>query len=309
MIVDYLIFIFLLVTLILSGIITTRSISSISSYLKLSLFATGSLITGIATSAPELAIGIDSAIRGIPELSLGNILGTNIVNLTVIIGTAVLIAGGIDFNEGDIKKESIYPFLTVFLPIILTLDGVLSRIDGLILIIVFIIYFWLVIRKSGFEEDDESISKNKFLKSSILLSLGLAGLLISSWYLVNYASLIAVEIGIPLFVVGILLLSIGTSVPELTFQTISLLHGYKLLTIGDLIGTTVVNSTLILGVTSLLNPILVTDFMNFVVVSLFSIVVISIFILYLRSDGITRLKALLLIFIYVIFLILTGFTI
>lgn len=307
MIIDYLIFIFLLAALILSGIITTRSISNISSYLRLGLFATGSLITGIATSTPELAIGIDSAIKGIPELSLGNILGTNVVNLTVIIGTAILIAGKVDFDKGDIRKETIYPFFTAFLPIIMSLDGVLSRIDGLILIVVFIAYFWFVIRKSYFEGDEVSITRTQFLKSSILLALGIAGLLISSWYLVNYASLIAVEMGLPLFVVGILLLSIGTSFPELSFQTASLLHGYKLLTIGDLLGTTVVNSTLVLGVTSLLNPILVTDFRDFLIASVFTIIAVFIFSYYLRSKSITRLKALLLVLIYVIFISLTAY--
>lgn len=308
MIVDLLIFIFLMMVLVLSGIITTRSISSISSYLKLGLFATGSLITGIATSTPELAIGIDSAIRGIPELSLGNILGTNVVNLSVIIGIAVLIAGKIDFDKGDIRKETIYPFFTAFLPIILSLDGGLSRVDGVILVMVFIAYFWLVIKKSYFEEDDGvSVGHVQFVKSSILLTLGIAGLLISSWYLVSYASLIAIEIGIPLFVVGVLLLSIGTSFPELSFQTVSLLHGYKLLTIGDLLGTTVVNSTLVLGVISILNPIFVTDLRDFVVVSLFTVIVVLIFSYYLRSKGITRLKALLLVLIYVVFILLTGF--
>ncbi|MGB9938081.1 MAG: sodium:calcium antiporter [Methanobacterium sp.] len=310
MIFDILIFIFLLLALILSGIITTKSISNVSSYLKLGLFATGSIITGIATSTPELAVGIDSAIKGVPELSLGNILGTNVVNLTIIIGTAILIAGGMDFKKGEITKESIYPFCTAFLPIILALDGILSRIDGLLLIIVFIAYIWLLIRKNNYEGNEkELISKTKFLKSSVFLSLGLAGLLISSWYLVNYASLIAIEIGIPLFVVGILMLSIGTSLPELSFQTVSLLHGYKLLTIGDLMGTTVVNSTLIIGITSLLNPILVTDFRDFIIVSIFTIIIIFIFSLYLRNNGFTRLKALILIFIYVIFLILIGFSI
>ncbi len=308
MVIDFLIFILLLMILILSGIITTRYISNVSSFLKIGQFAAGSIITGIATSTPELAIGIDSAIKGIPELSLGNILGTNVVNLTVIIGTAVLIAGGIDFNEGDIKRESIYPFFTAFLPIILAIDGTLSRIDGLILIIVFIGYFWLIIKKGSFKEEYELISRKQFLKSSILLSLGIAGLLISSWYLVSYASVIAVEIGIPLFVIGLLLLSIGTSFPELSFQTVSLLHGYKLLTIGDLMGTTVVNSTLIVGLTSILNPILVNDFRDFIIVSIFSVAVVFLLSFYLRS-GISRLRALLLIFIYFTFLILTGFSI
>jgi len=303
---NYLIFIFLVLALILSGLITTRSISNISSYLKLGLFATGSLITGIATSTPELAIGIDSAIEGIPELSLGNVLGTNVVNLSLIIGTAVIIAGGVNFKKGEIKKELIYPFFLAFLPIILSLDLILSRTDGLILIIMFIVYFWIIIRKRDFEEDEESISRKQFLKSSILLSLGLTCLLISAWYLVDYAVVIAVESGIPIFIIGILFISIGTSIPELTFQTISLLHGYKLLTIGDLMGTTVVNSTLVLGVASIIAPILVTDTLEFIIVSIISLILISIFIIYLQSkDGITRLRALFLILIYIIFLLLT----
>ena len=310
MIIDFLIFIFLIISLIISGLVTTKSISTISSYLNIGFFVTGSLITGVATSTPELAIGIDSALKGIPVLSLGNILGTNVVNLTVIIGTAILIAGGINFKKGDIKKESIYPFFTAFLPIILALDGILSRIDGLFLIIVFIAYIFFVIRKSSPHENNKVISKNQFLKGSILLVLGIAGLLISSWYLVSYAALIAVEIGIPLFVIGLLLISIGTSFPVLSFQTISLLHGYKLLTIGDLMGTTVVNSTLVLGAASLLYPIFVNDFRDFIIVSVFSVVVIFLFSFFLRSkSGITRLRALLLVLIYIAFLIMTGISV
>lgn len=307
MIINYLIFIFLLIVLIVSGIVTTRSITIISSYLKLGLIATGSLITGVATSTPELAIGIDSAIKGIPILSLGNILGSNVANLSVIIGVAILIAGKIDFEKGDIKNETIYPIFIAFLPIILSIDGVLSRVDGLILILVFIAYFWFVIRKNKYEEVEVTVNRIQFLKNTSFLILGIIGLLISSWYLVNYATIIATEIGIPLFVVGILLLTIGTSLPELSFQTVSLLHGYKLLTIGDVLGTTVVNSTLILGVTSLLYPILVTDFRDFVIVSIFTLIVVFVFSYYLLSKGISRLKALLLILIFAVFVSLTVF--
>jgi cation:H+ antiporter len=133
-------------------------------------------------------------------------------------------------------------------------------------------------------------------------------LLISAKYLVDYTSLIASDIGIPVFLIGIILISFGTSLPELTFETISLLHGYKILAVGDLMGSTLSNSTLILGTVSIINPILVPDYSEFQIVSIFFIILISIFSLYLRSkSGLTRLRALLMIIIYIIFLLLTGF--
>jgi len=307
MIIDYLIFILLLLALVISGTITTRSISKISSYLKLGHFAAGFMIIAISTGIPELVVGITSAIEGIPELSLGTVLGSNVVNLSFVLGTAVLIAGGINFRDENIKKELTYPFFIALLPIILAIDQIISIFDGLILIIAFIVYIWFVFRKTDFEEEEEIVSKKQFLRSSILFSLGLIALLISARYLVEYTSLIAVEIGIPVFFIGILLVSFGTSLPELAFETISMLHGYKLLAIGDLMGSTVANSTLILGVVALINPISVPDLTEFQIVSFFLFVLILIFIIFLQSkSGITRLKALLFIVIYVIFLFISG---
>lgn len=308
--VDLLIFTLLLMVLIFSGIITTRYISKISSYLKLGHFAAGFIIIAIATSIPELVVGVTSALEGIPELSLGNILGSNVVNLSLIIGTAVLIAGEVNFQENKIKKELTYPFIIALIPIFLALDGILSRFDGLFLLIIFLAYLFLVFRHSDFEEGEEIVNRKQFLRSVIWFSIGLVALLVSARYLVDYASLIAVEIGIPVFFIGIILISLGTSLPELAFETISMIHGYKILAIGDLMGSTVANSTLILGAVSIISPILVPDFTEFQIVSLVMVVLISVFIIYLRSkSGITRLRALFLILIYVIFLILTGFTV
>ncbi|WP_424355996.1 sodium:calcium antiporter [Methanobacterium sp. MBAC-LM] len=310
--IDYMIFAFLLIILILSGAVTTRSISKISLYLKLGHFAAGFIIMAIATSVPELIISITSAIEKIPELSLGTVLGSNVVNLSLVIGTAVLIAGEINFKDNKIKKELTYPFFIALLPIILASDGILSHIDGIILIIIFIAYFTLVFKQTDFEEEEEEdvVSKKQFIKNLIFFSIGLMALLISAKYLVDYTSLIASDIGIPVFLIGIILISFGTSLPELTFETISLLHGHKILAVGDLMGSTVSNSTLILGTVSIINPILVPDYSEFQIVSIFFIILISIFSLYLRSkSGLTRLRALLMIIIYIIFLFLTGFNI
>ncbi len=300
----YLIFTILLIVLILSGIVTTRSISRISSYLRLDHFAAGFIIMAIATGIPELMVGISSVMEGVSEVSLGNVLGSNVVNLSLIIGTAVLIAGEVNFS-GKIKNELIYPFFIAILPILLVLDGSLSNVDGLFLIIVFIVYCLLVYRRGDFEEE-EMVGRREFLSSLVLFSVGLIVLLASSRYLVHYALLIAVDIGVPVFFISIILISFGTSLPELVFETISILHGFKGLAIGDLMGSTIVNSTLILGVVAVMRPIPLTDLREFQVASIFLVLLIFVFIAFLRSkSGITRPRAILLIFIYVIFLFLS----
>ncbi len=135
-------------------------------------------------------------------------------------------------------------------------------------------------------------------------------LLASSRYLVHYALLIAGEIGVPIFFISIILISFGTSLPELVFETVSILHGYKGLAVGDIMGSTIVNSTLILGMVAVMRPIPVTDLREFQIASIFLILLIFIFITFLRSkSGITRPKAILLISIYVLFLFLSVFNI
>ena len=305
--INYMIFVFLLVLLIVSGIITTRSISNISSYLGISCFSAGVMIIAVITSIPELIVGINSAIEDIPILSLGDVLGANIIVLSLIIGTAVLISGEINFKDNPVKKEEKYLSFIAFLPLLLGADQYLSQLDGLILLAVFILYLFVVF-KINVTNDDDKISKKVFLKSSILFILGIITLLVSARYLVEYASLIAFDIRIPVIIVGILLISFGTSLPEFTFETISVLHGYNLLAVGDLIGSIVTNSTLVLGVVAIINPIFISNFTQFQIASIFTIFLILVLNLFLRNN-INRLKALFLILVYIMFLLITELSI
>lgn len=306
--IDYLIFAFLLILLVVSGIITTRSISNISSYLGISCFSAGIIIIAIITSIPELIIGIDSAIEDIPLLSLGDVLGANIIVLSLIIGTAVLISGEINLKHKPVKKEEKYLSFVAILPLLLGLDQYLSRFDGLILLAAFIFYLFLALKINDTINDDK-ISKKVFLKSSILFILSIITLLISAKYLVEYASLIAFEIGVPVIIIGILLVSFGTSLPEFTFETISILHGYNLLAVGDLIGSVVTNSTLVLGTVAIINPLFISNFTQFQIASIFIVVLILVLNIFLKSNIINRLNALFLILVYITFLIVTELSI
>ncbi|MBM4241031.1 MAG: sodium:calcium antiporter [Euryarchaeota archaeon] len=304
MFIDILIFLLLLGVLVISGILTTKTLSNISSYLKLGHFTAGFIIMALATGIPELMVGFNSALAGLPVLSLGDVLGSNIINLSLVIGLAVLISGAVTLKESTIKNEIIYLFIISLLPLLLALDQHLSRMDGFILISAFIFYFLAVFRKTVPEEDEEEIGRKLFIKSSFLFVLSVVFLVFSARFLVYYAALIASEIGVPLFIVGILLLSFGTSLPELTFETIAMLHGYKIMAVGDLMGSTIANSTLVLGVVAIISPIMIIDFTLFKVTSAFFIILLFFVILFLLSyKGITRARALILIITYLTFLI------
>lgn len=310
MYIDWLIFVFLLLVLLASGIATTKSLSIISSYLKLGHLTAGFLIMAILTGIPELLVGFNSALLGIPELSLGDVMGSNIINLSLVIGIAVLIGGGIKFKNRPIKKETTNLFLIALLPLLLAWDHDLSRWDGMVLLGAFFIYVLVILRNKTSDADiEEGISRKSFLRNLVLFWVGVVALLVSSRYLVYYASLIAGEIGIPIFLVGVLLVSLGTSLPELSFETISILHGHPFLAVGDLMGSTVANATLILGLVSIISPIMISDFNQFQFTSIFLIFFIFIFIAFLRSDqGINRFRAVFLIVVYLLFLLLTEST-
>ncbi|MGC9516153.1 MAG: sodium:calcium antiporter [Methanomicrobiales archaeon] len=305
--VDLAIFSALLATLIVSGIITTRTLSVISSYLRLGHFGGGFVIMAIATGIPELTVGITAALSGVPELSLGDVIGSNIINLSLVMGVAVLIAGSVNFKEKPIKKETIYLFLVALLPVILAYDQELSRVDGFILIVVYALYL-LVILRARDDEVEEEVSHREFIINSALFGVGVAALVVSARYLVEYATLIASEMNISLLIIGVFLLSFGTSIPELVFETVSLLHGYKYLAVGDLMGSTVANSTFIIGIVAILSPISLTNFGLFQTVAFFFALILLTFILFIKSEnGVTRFRALLLIGLYILFLLFTEF--
>jgi len=310
MILDVSIFVFLIILLLVSSVYTTKSISKITSYLKLEHFAAGFLIMAISTTIPELIVGFESALAGMPVLSFGDILGSNIINLTLVIGIVTLISGGAKFRRDFIRDDSKYMFFIALLPILLALDQNLSRLDGIILLAVFSTYILMMLKRNRSRELESTVSKVSFLKNGLLFVVSIISLLISAQYLIYYASLIATEIGISLLAVGIFMVAFGTSLPELAFETVAMMHGYKYLAIGDLMGSTVANSSLVLGLVALINPILIVNFNLFLLSSIFFVIILFSFVMILKSkDGITRVRALFLISIYILFLIVTGISI
>ena len=196
------------------------------------------------------------------------------------------------------------------LPLLLLLDGNLSRIDGVILIMVFIFFlFWLFARKEFFSKiykKTENPKKDDFFAvlKNIAYFLFLVGLLLlAAQGIIRSASFFAEFIGIPLGLVGIFLVGIGTALPEIYFSIQSAKSGHSGMVLGDLMGTIVVNSTLILGLVALIYPIEITDFSPYSLARIFLLISVLFFLFLSRTESrISKKEGFILISLYLLFI-------
>ncbi|MBU1136719.1 MAG: hypothetical protein ABIG37_03755 [Nanoarchaeota archaeon] len=282
------IILFLLSSLVLIGSATylVKALEKISSFLKISEFTAAFIIMALATSIPELFVGISSAMSGNPSLSLGNVIGASIMNLTIIMGIFVLLGGGIKTKKKNIGKEMYFVLTSILLLTILFLIGnSISRIDGFILILFFIFNSYRMIKKrkkfkAKFEENH--IKRIQIIMSVVLFMISLGVLFVSSGYVVKYASLLALDLKLPKIVVGFFLISIATTLPELIFGVRAIKLGHKEMAVGDQTGTTLVNITLIVGIVAIIKPITPT-FIPFITSAIFLFISAFIFTAFLKS--------------------------
>lgn len=297
-------------------VIATRRISR---ELKTKTFIVSALLLAVGTSLPELFVGITSALEGAPELSLGVILGSNISNIALIGALSAFIFGQIQIVGNYLKKDLILAFLAGILPFALLADGVLSRVDGLLLLSVYFVY-----SLSLFKERYEKISQEhrnegfvyRFLrefspvdvvkkKEIARFFISLTLLLFSSDILVKVSKSLAISLGIPIFLIGLILIAIGTSLPELVFS-IKSLYGHQIsMFFGNILGSTVANSTLIIGITAFISPIFVEDGKRYLTIAGAFAVVFTLFIFFVESKKrLDRWESALLLLFYLVFLLI-----
>lgn len=296
--------------LIISGIYLVKSLAKISKFLGISEFSAAFIIMAFATSIPELFVGVSSALAGTPQLSLGNIIGANIIDLTLITGIIVILGKEIKIKTRRIGNEVYLMLIAIALVILLySIGQVLSRIDGMILVGFFFIHAYSIFKKRKKYPKkirDSERMKNKFYWLLIFL-LALIGLFLSSSFVVRYASNLALDLQIPKIMIGLFLISIATTLPELTFGISASNLRHKEMAIGDQIGTVIVNSTLIIGLVSIISPI-TTEFIPFIISGIFMFISAFIFITFLKTGRkIERIEGISLILIYVLFIIFEIF--
>lgn len=308
-------FVFIISFLVLfwSGSQLVKNLMDIAKYLGWREFVVAFCVMAFAGAAPNLFVGISSALQGIPELSFGEIVGGNMVDMTLAVALAVLIGGNsLKVRSRMVQTSTIFTVLIALLPWILILDQDLGRGDGLILLLAFAIYaFWLFSKGERFKKTYraggkklETFSQFKvFLKDLVKTLVALFLLIIASWGIVRSVQVFSDTLGIGIPIIGILLIGLGNALPETYFAIVSARKKRTWLILGNLMGSVIVCATLVLGIIVLISPIENIDFSPFVIARIFLIISAVFFLIVVKTDQkITKKEALALLIIYISFL-------
>jgi cation:H+ antiporter len=255
-----------LVALVGGAEVVVRFGTQLARRLHVSPIIIGLTVVSLGTSAPELAVGIGGMSRGQGNLVLGNIVGTNIVNLLLILGLSALIRS-IAIQRSTLRLDLPAMVVASVLLLLLTLDGRLSTRDGLVLLVPGVLYMWRVIATarsrpvvpSGTDvpvEDEEAPRPGRrfVARDLALLVGGIAVIVLGADWLVSGAVDIASALGVSDAVIGLTVVAIGTSAPELATTVMATIRNQRAIAIGNLLGSSTLNLTLILGVSLFFGP-------------------------------------------------------
>ncbi len=295
--------------LIVSGGLLVKSLGKIARFLHISEFSAAFIIMALATSLPELFIGISSALDGAPELSLGNVLGANILNLTLVTGIIVLVSKNIKTNK-KIERDSYFMLWGIILMIVLyILGGQLSRVDGVLLLGFFSLNFYRTFKKRRkfSKKMEDSTGRKKHFIYLLLFIVAFVGLYVSSVFVVKYSEALAVDLSLPEIFMGLFFLSFATTLPELVFGVSAAKMNHNSMGIGDQIGTILANSALILGIVAIIHPIKIPVFLNFITPAVFMFIAAFIFTTFLITGRkLETLEGISLVLFYVLFIIIQS---
>ncbi len=307
-----LIFIAAVLFLFLSSEWLVKSLTKIACFLGWREFVLAFFIMAFAGSLPNLFVGINSILRGIPELAFGEIVGGNIVDLTIAAALAAIISkNGLTIKSRTVQGTAIFTLIVAILPLLLIHDRVLSRMDGLILLFTFFAYaFWLFSKGERFtrvfEETEKAVGFKDILKNLGILFSSLILLLLAAEGMVRSAVFFSDALNFPIVLIGILIVGMGNALPELFFGIQAAKKGDDWMVLGGLMGAVISASTLILGIIALLHPIHIgnVDFSLLTVARFFLIAAAVFFLLFIRTGHkITRKEGIILLIIYLSFVV------
>ncbi|MDO8601133.1 MAG: sodium:calcium antiporter [bacterium] len=296
--------------LIIAGKWLVDALSRIAMILKLKEFVVAFFIMAIGTTIPNLMVGVVSALSGVPELSFGDVVGSNIFDLAVVMGLAALISkSGLSSNSRTVQGSSVFSIIIAVLPLILVFDGNLSRIDGVLLLLGFVVYsIWLFGKKERFtktyEGSPKKINFKLLLEDMGIIFGGILLLLAGGWGVVKSATFFAQDLNLPLGLIGMFVVAIGTCLPETFFCLHAARKSQDWLILGNLMGNVVITATLVLGIVVLIHPINIENISSFAVARFFLLAAAILFFIFIKtSQKITKKEGLLLVSLYFVFII------
>jgi cation:H+ antiporter len=289
------------------------SLLGIGRYLGWKEFVVAFFTISLGAVAPELFIGISSAINKVPELAFGNILGQNILLFSLTVGVcAIILKNGIEVESRTVRTGSTFAVIGALLPLVLILNGELSRIDGLVLLLFFFLFiFWFFSKKERFtkvyQEEEKKKGLSFFFKNSAILISGLVLIVLSSQGIVKSSIIFSDVLGASLPLIGILVVAVGVGLPETYFSVLLAKKGQSWMILGGLMGAVAISSTLVLGVVSLIHPITIdiSQIPSLFIARIFLLLCSLFFLFFVRTEKrISTREGVILISLYVVFVVL-----
>lgn len=293
--------------LIKGATLSTKYAFQISKNFNLSKYVVGFIIIAVISIIPETLVSINSAIEGAPSLGLGTLFGSNVADLTLVFSIIILIVGrGVKIESNILKDNNIYPFFLI-IPIILGFDGYYSRWEGLALIVIGIIFYYLAF-KNGEKKSitshvplEENSNRNKNI---LFLLLSMALLLVGSHFVVTSTINIASYLKINSIVIGMLIVGVGTTMPELFFCLSAIKKNRDSLAIGDILGTVLADATIVVGILALISPFSFPQ--KIIYISGFFMVIASFLLFYFMRTGrsLSKKESYLLFLFWILFVVI-----
>lgn len=314
-----------IVALLISLVVLTKSADllvdgavGVAKKLNVPKIIIGIVLVGFATTAPEFTVSVISAVRGFPEIALGNAIGSVIVDDTLALGLGIIVAPkAIKVDSRVLRTTGLFLVAIDVIAFLLALNGVISRFDGMILVALLVGYLIVVVtvekkrKAAGATTLDDAVEIDEYIKPGplqrqlLLFAIGVLGLILASDILVESAVNIAHFLAVPEGIIALTVIAIGTSIPEIATSITAFKKGHGDLSLGNIIGADILNVLWIIGASAIANPITVSDEMLYFAFPVMIGVVVLMLVLARVNFRLDRWKGFLLLSVYVAYLVVS----
>ena len=259
---DFLIFIVAMGALVYGADFIIKESERIALHFNISHFVIGATLVAFGTSLPEMAASMMASSQGKSDMAVANVVGSVIFNITLVLGIVFMIAKSMKPQRDLFAKDSAWIVVPLVRFFIMIQDGVISRFDGVLFLLMMVSYLFFLFTDSKGDlegEIDDSLSNEEFnwLKTIGLLTIGFAFTIGGANFVIESGTYIARDFGVSEWIIGLFLISLGTSLPELVVSLVAIKKGNADMSVGNIIGSNVANFSMVLGASSLINPLTV----------------------------------------------------
>jgi len=257
---DYIIFLVAMAALVYGADFIIKESERIALHFNISHFVIGATLVAFGTSLPEMAASMMAASQGKSDMAVANVVGSVIFNITMVLGIVFMIAKAMKPKRDLFSKDSAWVVIPVVIFLIMIQDGEIGRVDGIIFLLIMVSYliFLFTSAKDDLEgEIDEDLEQEKFkwTPSALMLVIGFVSTIGGANFVVESGTNIARSLEVSEWIIGLFLISLGTSLPELVVSLVAIKKGNADMSVGNIIGSNVANFSMVLGASSLINPL------------------------------------------------------